>query len=82
MGPVALDFVPGFCVKDVNGMQGLASWSTGETPSLRISLGSEAFGTFCGGGGVLFPASRLPLKEGFQSRGLGMRDWKTDPVCL
>ena len=58
-------------------MEGLASRSMDESPSLRISLGSKELGTSCGRGGVLFPASHLPLNVGFQSRALDMRDRKS-----
>ena len=55
-------------------------WSPGPWMSLPVwgfGLAYKSFRSFCGKGGVLYSASDVPPKEGFQSRALGPGDWKT-----
>ena len=42
-----------------------------------FALAPKGMWSFCGKGGVLFTASGVPPKQGFQSRALGMGDWKS-----
>ena len=58
----------------------MAGWPPGPWMSLPLwgfGLPSKSFRSFCGKGGVLYSASGVPPKEGFQSRALGPSDWKT-----
>ena len=42
-----------------------------------FGLASKSFRSLCGKGGVLYSATGVPPKEGFQSRALGPGNWKT-----
>ena len=58
----------------------MEGWSTGPWLSLPLwgfGLASKSFRSFCGKGGVLYSASGVPPKEGYQSRALGTGDRKT-----
>ncbi|VDP54142.1 unnamed protein product [Soboliphyme baturini] len=69
--------VSGFYVKEGCGMEG---WPPGPWSSLPLwgfGLASKSFRSFCGKGGVLYSASGVPPKEGFQRRARFPGDWKT-----
>ena len=58
----------------------MEGWPPGPSMSLPLwgfGLASKSFRSLCGKGGVLYSASGVPPKEGFQSRALGRGDWKT-----